>query len=134
MIRYLTLLPLLLVLLAACASQDSEVLRENRQLREEVTRLRKELAAARGGKSVKLARTLGGKVARVEGSQVAITLGGDAGVKVDDIFHLRRGSDYVGRVTVTRVSKGEAVGEFDGKYPGPGAPPQVGDVVYLAHG
>ena len=44
--------------------------------------------------------------------------------------HLRRGATYVGQVLIEKVEKNLAVGTFDSKFPGPGAPPQKGDLAY----
>ncbi|MHC4548924.1 MAG: hypothetical protein ACYTEZ_09110 [Planctomycetota bacterium] len=113
------------------ASADVQVLEEeNHRLKTEVARLAAELASYRGGKP---ARSIAGRVLRTEDGRVVINVGGDDGVRVDDIFHLRRGATYVGRMTVRRVLKAEATAEFDRDYPGGGAPPKPGDIAYVAH-
>ena len=47
-----------------------------------------------------------------------------------DSFHVRRGSVHVGQVTIDKVDRRVCVGTFDSQSPGPGAPPQKGDVAY----
>ncbi|MHC5053006.1 MAG: hypothetical protein ACYTGK_20665 [Planctomycetota bacterium] len=37
---------------------------------------------------------------------------------------------YVGQVVIEKVEKNLSVGTFDSQFPGPGAPPQKGDVAY----
>ena len=69
-----------------------------------------------------------GVVKRVRGGLVSISVGTNDGVRVGDIYQIRRGSSYVGQVKITNVYKDQAVGEFDNEFKGPGAPPQAGDV------
>jgi hypothetical protein len=61
---------------------------------------------------------------------VVISLGSADGVRVGDLFHVRRGSAYVGRIRIDKVERNLSVGTFDSQFPGPGAPPQKRDVVY----
>jgi len=68
-----------------------------------------------------------GVVKSVKGNFVVLSVGSDDGVRNGDTYQLRRGSSYVGQVTVTSVYKDQAVGTFDSDFKGPGAPPQAGD-------
>ena len=52
------------------------------------------------------------------------------GVRPGDEYHISRGAQYVGMITITNVEKDSAVGTFNAQYPGPGAPPQKGDTAY----
>jgi len=69
-----------------------------------------------------------GVVKKVRGGLVSISVGTNDGVRVGDTYQIRRGATYVGQITITNVYKDQAVGEFDNKFKGPGAPPQSGDV------
>jgi outer membrane murein-binding lipoprotein Lpp len=132
----------LLILLAGCIvasggkkevhiNADAEALREqNAKLQAEVKQLRAELERMRGDPP---ARSIAGRVSSVEDTLVKISVGGVDGVRVGDIFHLRRGAIYVGRVTIQDVGKDEAVGEFDTEFPGRIGPPHAGDLAYVAH-
>jgi hypothetical protein len=95
-----------------------------------VKRLRSELERMRGDPP---ARSIAGRVTGVEDSQVTVSVGDADGVRVGDIFHLRRGAMYVGRVTIQDVAKDESVGEFDAEFPGRVGPPRAGDLAYIAH-
>jgi len=132
----------LLILTAGCViasggkkevhiNADAEALREeNAKLEAEVKRLCAELERMRGDPP---ARSIAGRVTGVEDSNVTITVGAAEGVRVGDIFHLRRGAIYVGRVTIHDVAQNESVGEFDDQYPGRIGPPRAGDLAYVAH-
>ena len=132
----------LLILTAGCViaaggkkevhiNTDAEVLREAyAKLEAEVKRLRAELERMRGDPP---ARSIAGRVTSVEGGNVTITVGATEGVRVGDIFHVRRGAIYVGRLTIHDVAKNESVGEFDAQYPGRIGPPRAGDLAYVAH-
>jgi hypothetical protein len=72
-------------------------------------------------------------VTGIDDGNVTITVGAAEGVRVGDIFHLRRGAAYVGRVTIHDVAKNESIGEFDAQYPGRVGPPIAGDLAYIAH-
>jgi hypothetical protein len=110
---------------------DAELLREeNTKLKAEVKRLSEELERMRGDPP---ARSIAGRVTGCDGGKVTITVGAAEGVRVGDIFHLRRGAIYVGRVTIHDVAKNESVGEFDALYPGRVGPPSAGDLAYIAH-
>jgi len=133
---------MLLILTAGCVvaaggkkevhvNGDAQELRaENAKLREEVARLRGELERMRGDPP---ARSIAGRVTSVEDNNVTIPVGAAEGVRVGDIFHLRRGAMYVGRVTIHDVAKNESTGEFDAQHPGRIGPPQLGDLAYIAH-
>ncbi|MHC4730088.1 MAG: hypothetical protein ACYS6Z_05775, partial [Planctomycetota bacterium] len=100
---------------------DEQALREeNTKLKAEVKRLCEELERMRGDPP---ARSIAGRVTSVEDSHVAISVGDTDGVRVGDIFHLRRGAIYVGRMTVQDVAENESVGEFDNGFPGRIGPP-----------
>ncbi|MHC4971612.1 MAG: coiled-coil domain-containing protein [Planctomycetota bacterium] len=139
----------LLILFAGCAiasggkkevhvNADAEALREENtklkaeveQLRGEVKQLRADLERMRGDPP---ARSIAGRVTAVEDTCVRISVGDADGVRVGDIFHLRRGAIYVGRVTIQDVKKNESVAEFDTEYPGRIGPPRAGDLTYVAH-
>ena len=110
---------------------DAKALQEeNAKLKADVKRLRGELERMRGDPP---ARSIAGRVTRVEEGQVAISVGDADGVRVGDIFHLRRGAMYVGRVTIQDVAKNESVGVFDAEFPGRIGPPRSGDLAYVAH-
>jgi hypothetical protein len=68
-----------------------------------------------------------GVVKSVKGNLVVLSVGSGDGVRNGDTYQLRRGSSYVGQVTITAVYKDQSVGTFDSTYKGPGAPPQAGD-------
>lgn len=63
-------------------------------------------------------------------SLVQISVGTKDGVRPGDEYHISRGAQYVGMITITNVEKDSAVGTFNAQYPGPGAPPQKGDTAY----
>jgi hypothetical protein len=67
-----------------------------------------------------------------EGNEVRVRLsiGRYDGVRKGDVFHVRRGSMYVGTVRIDSVSTHAAAGVFDSQYHGPGAPPEPGDIAY----
>jgi hypothetical protein len=71
-----------------------------------------------------------GRLNSVRDDLVVISLGSDDGVRVGDVFHVRRGNEYVGQVVIDKVERNLSVGTFDSQFPGPGAPPQRGDVAY----
>jgi hypothetical protein len=71
-----------------------------------------------------------GRILEVRGNILALSVGSEDGVRVGDIYNLRRGAEYVGQCKVTKVYKGQSVAEFDAEYPGNAAPPQTGDVAY----
>jgi len=71
-----------------------------------------------------------GRINSVRDDLVVISVGSSDGVQVGDVYHIRRGATYVGQVVIDKVEKNLAVGTFDSKFPGPGAPPQRGDVAY----
>jgi uncharacterized phage infection (PIP) family protein YhgE len=75
-----------------------------------------------GGKGAK------GVVNAVRGTLVSISVGSTDGVRIGDIYHIRRGGTYVGQIQIKRVEKNQAVGQFDTQFTGPGAPPQNNDV------
>lgn len=132
----------LLILFAGCViasggkkevhvNADAEALREeNTKLKAEVERLRSELERMRGDPP---ARSIAGRVTAVEDSKVTISVGDADGVHVGDIFHLRRGATFVGRMTIRDVAQNESIGDFDAQYPGPIGPPRAGDLAYVAH-
>ncbi len=68
-----------------------------------------------------------GVVKSVKGDLVVLSVGSDDGVRNGDTYQIRRGSNHVGQVTVTRVYKDQSVGNFDTEFKGPAAPPQAGD-------
>lgn len=68
-----------------------------------------------------------GVVKSVKGNLVVLSVGSDDGVRNGDAYQIRRGSNHVGEVTVTRVYKDQSVGTFDTVFKGPAAPPQAGD-------
>jgi FtsZ-binding cell division protein ZapB len=68
-----------------------------------------------------------GIVNGVRGNLVGISVGTADKVKLGDIYSLSRGAQYVGRIIITNVDKNQSVGEFDDRFPGSGAPPQVND-------
>jgi hypothetical protein len=68
-----------------------------------------------------------GVVNGVRGNFVGISVGSADKVKLGDVYSLSRGAQYVGRLLITTVDRNQSVGEFDNQFPGPGAPPQVGD-------
>jgi hypothetical protein len=71
-----------------------------------------------------------GVVLRVEGTTITISTGSADGVAVGDVYHMRRGSSYVGQMMITKVEKARSHGVFDTKFPGPAAPPRRADVAY----
>jgi len=72
-----------------------------------------------------------GVVLAVKGNLVSISVGSADGVKIGVDYHLRRGSQYVGRMRIKSVMKNQSVGEFDEEFAGSGAPPQVNDTAYV---
>jgi len=75
-----------------------------------------------------------GKVLEVKTGEFGVLVGISVGtadkVKVGDVYHIRRGTQYVGRITIDKVYKNQAVGVFDSQFAGSGAPPQRGDWAY----
>ena len=71
-----------------------------------------------------------GQVSAVKGNLVTISVGSEDNVRRGDTYNIRRGSDYVGQMTITKVYKNMAVGEFDTRFTGPGGSPAVGDHAY----
>lgn len=110
---------------------DVEALqKENAELKAEVKKLRADLERMRGDPP---ARSIAGRVTAVEGNLVTVSVGATEGVRVGDIFHLRRGATFVGRMTIQDVAKAESIGLFDVEYPGRIGPPRAGDLAYVAH-
>lgn len=68
-----------------------------------------------------------GVVNGVRGNLVGISVGSADKVKLGDMYSLSRGGQYVGRIIISSVDKNQAVGEFDDRFKGSGAPPQIGD-------
>ena len=68
-----------------------------------------------------------GVVKTVKGNLVVLSVGSDDGVRNGDTYQIRRGSSYVGQITITTVYKDQSVGTFVSEFKGPGAPPQAGD-------
>lgn len=68
-----------------------------------------------------------GVVKQVRGNIVSISVGSGDGVRVGDVYQIRRGGTYVGQIKITNVYKDLAVGTFDDEYKGQGAPPMAGD-------
>jgi hypothetical protein len=66
----------------------------------------------------------------VRGSLIQISVGSKDKVRPGDVYHIRRGSSYVGMIRITNVEKDSAVGTFDNEYSGAAAPPQKGDTAY----
>lgn len=85
------------------------------------------------GEMVSTSKGADGRVLEVKGNIVVISVGRDDGVANGDTYHLRRGSSYVGQITITRVEKDLAVGLFDTQFVGSGGMPQVGDVAYVSN-
>jgi predicted RNase H-like nuclease (RuvC/YqgF family) len=71
-----------------------------------------------------------GRITSVRDELVVISVGSADGVAIGDVYHVRRGATYVGQVLIEKVEKNLSVGTFDSKFPGPGAPPQRGDLAY----
>lgn len=94
------------------------------RLREENDLLREEIESLRAG------RGASGTVLRVTKRAVRISVGADEGVRVGDVYHIRRGATYVGMIKISRVARTMAIGIFDEEFPGTGAPPGTGDIVY----
>jgi len=84
----------------------------------------------RYGPIVEAAEGASGEVINVKGNLVQISVGSADRVKPGDTYHVRRGGTYVGSMRITKVTKDSAVGTFDDRYTGAGAPPQVGDTAY----
>ena len=61
------------------------------------------------------------------GMFVAISVGSKDGIRVGDEYHLSRAGDYVGRITLIRISKGSAYGKIDERWAGKAFPPQKND-------
>jgi hypothetical protein len=110
--------------------EDADV----KRLREQVHRLSRTVAeyqvryGLRGGR-----KGSEGRVLRVEGASVTISVGSNDGTQVGDIYHIRRGVAYplyVGKMTIASVERSRSQGMFDNEFPGPEAPPQVGDIAY----
>ena len=71
-----------------------------------------------------------GRVLDVAGSIVTISVGSRSKVAVGTEFKLRRGSQFVGFLKITRVTENTSTGEVDERFPGKGAPPRAGDRAY----
>jgi len=71
-----------------------------------------------------------GVVNNVKDDLVGISVGKADGVRMGDIYHIRRGSSYVGRIKIVKVTKDTAVGEFESQFAGSGKAPEVGDQAY----
>ena len=71
-----------------------------------------------------------GRVLNVRGNLVQISVGTKDKVRAGDLYHISRGSSYVGMIRITNVEKDSAVGTFDSDYSGPASPPQKGDRAY----
>ena len=116
----------------AAAVQEMQAEREERKRKGQPTaaletKIARELAALRRLASpARAARA--GVVKRVRGRLLSISLGSNDGVRVGEVYEVRRGAVHVGRLLITKVDKDQAVGEFDPKSKGPGAPPMAGDV------
>ena len=75
-------------------------------------------------------RTTEHRVRRIEGMTVEVSLGKDSRVSVGDRIELTRGSEIVGRFTITHVSKRSAKGDLDTAWTGTVGLPVVGDVAW----
>jgi hypothetical protein len=71
-----------------------------------------------------------GVVNSVKDNLVGISVGNEDGVRMGDIYHVRRGSSYVGRIRIVKVTKGTSVGQFETDFTGSGKMPETGDQVY----
>jgi len=74
---------------------------------------------------------LEGRVVESNGDLLKISLGPRDRVRSGQELHLRRKGSYVGSLVLTDVRAEHAVGTFDTEFPGPGAPPRAGDVIYF---
>ena len=128
----------ILLLLAACAS-DKALREENERLRVRVKELEQELWLVDQYRRMpdRPDRTNlipEGKVLDTKtgefGVLLVLSIGAEDGLRVGDVMNLRRGAQYVGRVTVDKLYKQQSVGLFDGRFPGAAAPPLKNDVVY----
>jgi len=54
----------------------------------------------------------------VRGNLVQISVGSEDGVRAGDRYHIRRGSSYVGMITIDKVYRDQAVGSFDDVHKG----------------
>ena len=61
-------------------------------------------------------------------TRVSIRIGSDDGVRVGDLFQIRRDSDYVTQIEIVEVRRDRSVGEVDADLNGLGAPPRIGDI------
>lgn len=71
-----------------------------------------------------------GVVNSVKDEFIGISVGKEDGVRVGDVYHVRRGSSYVGRIRIVKVAKGTSVGQFESEFAGSGKAPENGDQVY----
>ena len=118
--------------------RDTELREVKERLREEVARnarLEKELRDCNAWLNKYRARYSddfhfrpSGVVTAVKGNRVSISLGSDDGVRAGDSYNIRRGSTYVGQITITDVYEQRSVGEFDEEFKGHVAPPRISDV------
>ncbi len=61
---------------------------------------------------------------------VVISVGSKDGVRLDDEYHVSRGSHYVGRIKIVSVKKSEARGLADKRWTGQAWPPRPFDKVW----
>ena len=69
-----------------------------------------------------------GVVKSVKENHVLISVGRKDKVRGGDTYQIRRGSKYVGQITIIKVMPEAAIGVFDTEFKGPAAPPRIGDV------
>ncbi len=112
------------------SAKQGDLSRNNRRLKFENDQLRKSGGRAigegnRGTKGrVNAVRAVGSAVI------VSISVGSEDGVRGGDVYHIRRGGEYIGVIKITSVSKGGAVGEFDTKFNNNKGNPESGDEAY----
>jgi len=107
------------------AAEKGELEGQNRELRFWLSEMEKrygKLSPSEGAPGV---------VSAVRDNLVSISVGTNDGVRVGDVYHIRRGGTYIGQIRITTVDKNLSVGIFDTEFTGPtGAPPQKGDTAY----
>ncbi|MHC4137713.1 MAG: hypothetical protein ACYTDU_05635 [Planctomycetota bacterium] len=110
---------------AELSAEKGDLEKQTRQLNFWLSEYRR-----RHGDITNISKGSEGRINSVRDDLVVISVGSADGVQVGDVYHIRRGATYVGQVTIDKVEKNLSVGTFDSQFPGPGSPPQKGDVAY----
>ena len=112
----------------------SKDINDTRVLEERLKQVKFHFDPYGGPRAIALRRLPDGVVRSIEGDAgktfVVISVGSKDGVRLDDEYHVSRGSHYVGRIKIVSVKKSEARGLADKRWTGQAWPPRPFDKVW----